>query len=546
MIQRDRYKLIGAIVACFLVFGYLAGCGSTSEPLIIGNNNPAPVATATVVPTPGPTVPLTPTPTPTTPANPDPNFVNPAAIGPGPGPALQTVGTSNILINYVLARAIPTTTTVLEYSGFTQQGYLTYTENSPRQSQVRLAGVPANVSRLQIDLISNGALIGRAVVPLQLTQGQTTTISDPNFQDISGAPLDLAGRYFVSGAEPTATRPGSVKGEFSLNSSGSVTGGTLTLAGAAGGADLVFNVTGGNITMQPDRKFSGTLIATPFNLTLNGVGSLSGALSATATGGPAAGTVVDRVAMLIHCQKSITEASAASLNGTYRFAAAHVGTARTGFSNGNFQLNGSGEVSGGTLTHVDPSVGTLTITGGNYTVLADGAVTLNLNTSNATYILNGSVGNTGNLVVSGRAAIDHVFLIATRGVAFGCDTSDLGTSPRTVGLVVNQFVYYSDLQIDPQGTVKSGSVAWFDKTTSDPLINPVTAGSFKFNSTSSIDGTLKISPIQLQVGQTVNLSLSQGFSTSDKRIGLGTGVGTLGNDQVLPFPIRGFAISNKI
>ena len=546
MIQRDRYKFIGAILACFLIFGYLAGCGSTNEPLTISSNanNPAPIATATVVPTPSPTVPLTPIPTPTTPATPstpvplaDPNFVNATLIGPGPGPNLQAVGTGNVVINYVLARAVPTAVSTVEYSGFNQQGYLTYTENSPRQSQVRLTGVPVNVVRLQIDLISNGALVGRGTIPIQVGSGLTTTISDPAFQDVTGPPLDLSGRYFVNGIEPTATRPGFSRGEFTLDANGGVTSGALTLVSALGGQTLSFNVTGGNLTMQPDRRFTGTLIATPFNLTLTGQGSLSGALSAAAVGG----TGMDQIAMLVYAQKSTTEISQASLNGNFVFAAAHTGIG-AGFSNGTLQFDGAGKVTGGQLVHVDK--GTQTILGGSYTTQANGAVSLSLTTSpGGTLALAGSLGGAGILCVSGTGVTgENLFLLATRDPAQACDASDLGNNPRTVGLVCDQSVYVSDLQIDPQGSVSSGTVMLFDKSFNAPSLNTVLGGTFKFNSATSIAGSILVRP-QIAPYLTINLNLSRGFATSDKRMGVGTGSN---GELVEPNKIRGFAISNKI
>lgn len=543
--KRDRRSFAGIVLACLLTFGYLAGCGSSGSSLTFnsGTNN------AVVNPVPNPPAPNPPDPVPPAPdpvpPNPlvptDPNFVNPAQIGPGPGPALQTVGTGNILINYVLARAIPTSVTTLEYSGFTRQGYLTYTENSARTAQVRLAGVPVNVVRLQIDLISNGALIGRASVPVEVVKDQTTTIGDPAFQDVVGPPLDLAGRYFVSGAEPTATRPGFVRGELSLDANGGVTSGALTLSSAGGGSDLVFNITGGNVTMKGDRRFSGTLIATPFNLTLNGQGSLSGALTATATGFESSG--FGGVTTMLYCQKAISDVSTANVKGNFQFAAAHVGTRRTGFSNGNFQLDGAGAVlDGGALTHVDPSVGFLAITGGSYSAQADGSVSLTLNAGGTRYVLNGSIGGSGILALTGTGATgEQVFLLATRDPAFGCDASDLGTNPRTIGLVVNQAVYYSDLEIDPQGTVKNGSVTWFDKSSSVPSVNPVISGSFGFNSALSIGGSLQIRP-QIAPGIVLNLNLTQGVTTSDKRMGFGTGQNPP-NEAIL---IRGLAISSKI
>lgn len=542
MIERDKLRFLGVFLACFLLVGYVAGCGSTHSSLTYdngGNQSPPPNPPVPDPPQPDPPQPDPPQPDPPVPV--DPNFVNPTLIGPGPGPALQAVGTGNILVNYVLARALPNTITTLEYSGFTQQGYLTYTENSARQPQVRLAGVPENVVRLRIDLLSNGALVGRADVPVNVVKGQTTTINDPNFQDVSGPPLELGGRYFVSGAEPTATRPGFVRGEFTLGADGAVTGGSLTVAAAGGGSELVFNITGGNITMQPDRRFSGTLLAAPFDLTLNGQGSLSGALTATATGG-----AYNRmeVATMIYCQKATTGISLASLNGNFRFAAAHIGTTtRTGFSNGNFVLDGQGKVGpGGSLAHVDSSVGTIAITGGSYNAQADGAVALNLDAGGTSYVLSGSVGDSGILALTGTGgAGEQIFLLATRNPALACDSSDLGTNPRTVGLVVNQAVYFSDLQVNPQGTVNSGTVTWFDKSVVVPSVNTVVGGVFEFNSAVSIAGNLRVRP-EFTPQLTLSLDLSQGFSTSDKRMGFGTGQNSLSE----PILLRGLAVSSKI
>jgi hypothetical protein len=459
----------------------------------------------------------------------------PAQIGPGPGPAIPNPGFGNILINFQLARALPSNATSLEFTGLSAGNFVVFTATSARQSQVSLLDVPASVTNLQFDVISNGSLIGQGSIPIQLAPGQTLTIDNPDFQDVTGPPLPLAGTYFVSGAEPTASSPGAVQGQLTMTGDGTVSGGTLTLASAGGGADTTFNVSGGNVAMAADRRFTGTLNATPFDLTINGQGSLSGPLSATATGG----TGVTAVAMMIHLQKTTANISAASLNGTYTFAAAHVGTTRTGFSNGEVELNGAGGVTGGTLTHVD--LGELTITGGNYTAAGNGAVALTLNLSGGTSLsLNGSIGATGVLALAGPGATgEAAFLLATRTPATSCGPADLGTNPRSVGMVINQSVYYSDLAINPQGSVNSGTVTVFDKSSADPSENIVNSGTFAFNSACTIIGNLTLTPQGAPT--TIPLSLTKGFGTSDKRTGIGTG----DNGQVGATQIRAFSIANK-
>ena len=495
----------GAAAACILLSVGLAGvgCGSGSNSYVATQTN-----NGTVAP----------------------------QLGPGPGPAIPNQGLGNVLVNFLLARAVPSNVTSLEITGLSAENFVLFTATSARQSQVSLVNVPTSVTTLQIDLLANGALIGRGSIPVSIVAGQTITVNDPNFQDISGPPLALAGTYAISGAEPTASAPGFVRGQLTMAADGTVSAGTLTRTDAGGGSNTVFNVSGGSITMSADRRFSGTLTATPFNLTLNGQGSLSGPLLTTATGG----TGATGVAMMLHLQKSVTNIGLSSLNGTYTFAAAHVGTTRTGFSNGEVVLNGAGGVTSGSLSHVE--LGNLTITGGSYTAAADGTVALTLSLSDGnTLTLNGSIGANGILALSGSGATgEHAFLMATRNPASNCGAADIGTNPRSVGMVINQSVYYSDLQLNPQGAVNSGTVTVFDKSSTNPSVNTVNSGTFSFNSACTILGNLTITP-QGAPGTTIPFNLTKGFATADKRRGIGTG----DNGQTGASQIRAFAVSNK-
>ena len=139
-----------------------------------------------------------------------------------PPPAPNTVG--RIVLNSVLARAIPATVDTLVFRGLDAQGSQLYGPVSQaKATTIVLENVPIAVRTLEIDYLQDGVVRGRASQSVQVTAGQDTRISDPNFNDVTYAltqiRLDSASIQMRRGQ----TAPLRVQGSYADNTAADLT-----------------------------------------------------------------------------------------------------------------------------------------------------------------------------------------------------------------------------------------------------------------------------------------------------------------------------------
>lgn len=139
-----------------------------------------------------------------------------------PPPAPTTVG--RIILNSVLARAIPSTIDTLIFRGLDAQGTQIYGPVSqPKAATIVLENVPIAVRTLEIDYLQTGVVRGRASLPVQVFPGQNTPIQDPNFTDVTYALTQLHLDPSSLELRRGQTAPLRVRGSYADNTSADLT-----------------------------------------------------------------------------------------------------------------------------------------------------------------------------------------------------------------------------------------------------------------------------------------------------------------------------------
>ncbi|MBX3169253.1 MAG: VCBS repeat-containing protein [Candidatus Eremiobacteraeota bacterium] len=139
-----------------------------------------------------------------------------------PPPPPSTVG--RIILNSVLARAIPNTIDTLGFRGLDAQGTRVFGPVfHARAATIVLENVPIAVRTLEIDYLQNGVLRGKASQPVQVSASQDTQIQDVHFTDVTYALTQIR-------LDPTSLQlrrgqiaPLRVQGSYADNTSSDVT-----------------------------------------------------------------------------------------------------------------------------------------------------------------------------------------------------------------------------------------------------------------------------------------------------------------------------------
>jgi len=139
-----------------------------------------------------------------------------------PPPAPATVG--RIILNSVLARAIPSTIDTLIFRGLDAQGTQVYGPVSqPKAATIVLENVPIAVRTLEIDYLQTGVVRGRASLAVQISPGQDTPIQDPNFNDVTYALTQIRLNPTSIELRRGQTAPLRVQGSYADNTSADLT-----------------------------------------------------------------------------------------------------------------------------------------------------------------------------------------------------------------------------------------------------------------------------------------------------------------------------------
>lgn len=201
-----------------------------------------------------------------------------------PPPAPSTVG--RIVLNSVLARAIPSTIDTLIFRGLDAQGNAIYGPvTQAKAATIVLENVPIAVRTLEIDYLQTGVVRGRTSQSVQVSAGQDTRIQDPNFQDVTYALTQIRLDPTSVAMRRGQTAPLRVQGSYADNTSADLTesaewtssntsvaectAGTLVARGI-GNCTLTATVGGqsAQASVQVDKPLLQELQITPANATL--------------------------------------------------------------------------------------------------------------------------------------------------------------------------------------------------------------------------------------------------------------------------------------
>lgn len=169
-----------------------------------------------------------------------------------PPPAPTTVG--RIVLNSLLARAIPTTIDTLVFRGLNGEGEQIFGPVSqPKAATIVLENVPIDVRILEIDYLQNGTVRGRTSQAVQVSPGQDTRIQDPDFTDVTYALSQIRLDPTNLEVRRGQTAPLRVQGTYGDNSTADLTesaewtSSNATVAECVGGTVLARG--GGNCTL---------------------------------------------------------------------------------------------------------------------------------------------------------------------------------------------------------------------------------------------------------------------------------------------------------
>ncbi len=108
-------------------------------------------------------------------------------------PLTPAGGTATLVVRHVLLRAVPANVTRFRFSGQDAAGNLVFgPEVRGKAAEITLT-VPVSMTSLRIEYLqADGTVVGLFIQEVSLQPGQTLTIEDPDFQDASGVPFQLA------------------------------------------------------------------------------------------------------------------------------------------------------------------------------------------------------------------------------------------------------------------------------------------------------------------------------------------------------------------
>ena len=180
---------------------------------------------------------------------------------------------------------------------------------------------------------------------------------------------DLSGTWYFHGASCGGTAEGTIRGTIVLNSSGQVTGGSYTHSNGA-----VASLTGGTITIDGSGVISGSIttdVGVDVSIASGKMDSSKNIISFVDS------TNDDEFDFIIAIRSGGTFATS-DLPGTWHFHGASSGGTAEGTIRGTIVLDSSGQVTGGSYTHSDGAVASLT--GGTITIDGSGVISGSITT----------------------------------------------------------------------------------------------------------------------------------------------------------------------
>lgn len=460
------------------------------------------------------------------------------ATGNNNGNVVNNNGT--VQLNFALLRSVPANVDTFVFRGLDSGGNQVFTQTVAKAAQVTLT-VPTSVTTLIIDYQAAGVVIGRATLSITVNAGQTTVVNDPDFVDVSPSPSPSptptgtptpspTGQFHLLGVDGSFMTPSTASGMITLDSSG-VPSGSFTITDANGGTTN-FTANGGSFGTGTG-DFSGALNTNLSNFPLNGTRGSNGLILAVG----ANGSVETSRSLMFSLIPAISGGSQSSLNGTFRLSNIHVGTQREGTSTGTVTFAGNGAITGGQVNHID--AGTLTIAGGGYTVASNGAVSMTwILGDGSTYNVNGALSSNGvlNFAGSGTAG-ERIFGYASTDPATPCTPADLPTSPRILGVLIDNGAYWADPTLN-NGSVTGGTINLLNKQANFPTAN-INTGSFTFSGVCDLVGSFGFSFTFMNVTFSDFANISQSISSPDATFGSGSGT----NGQTGPARRVGFSVT---
>ena len=165
--------------------------------------------------------------------------------GSSTGGGQNVATTANATFNFVLLRSVPAAVTNIEFTGLTATNTVAYGPiTRAKATPIILTNIPLSVTNFRLRFIEGGIPTGEGLVPVTLTAGQTLSINDPNFNNVTstgvtvtppnssvaiGATLQLAAVESFSNTSTVditapATWSSSIPGVASVDQNGLVTG----------------------------------------------------------------------------------------------------------------------------------------------------------------------------------------------------------------------------------------------------------------------------------------------------------------------------------
>ena len=97
-----------------------------------------------------------------------------------------TLNTGTVVIEQVLLRAVPSQINRQRFTGFDSQGSVRFgPQTFNKAPRIELTNVSTAVTRLQIEYLQEETVIGLGVVPVVVVAGETTSVTDPPFDDVN-------------------------------------------------------------------------------------------------------------------------------------------------------------------------------------------------------------------------------------------------------------------------------------------------------------------------------------------------------------------------
>lgn len=106
--------------------------------------------------------------------------------GSSTGGVQNAATTGNATFNFVLLRSVPAAVTNIEFTGLTANNAVVYGPvTRAKATPITLQNIPLTVTNFRLRFIEGGIPTGEGLVPVSLSAGQTTVITDPSFNNVT-------------------------------------------------------------------------------------------------------------------------------------------------------------------------------------------------------------------------------------------------------------------------------------------------------------------------------------------------------------------------